>query len=84
MEARAFDLHKRLKEKEAEHTKAMADVLENVAVNYGTLEKKHFETINQMKEAEEKARTEFKQRAKVEAELVQLQEKIKSLEAECI
>ena len=37
-----------------------------------------------MKEAEEKARTESEQRAKVKAELIQLQEKIKNLEAECI
>jgi hypothetical protein len=37
-----------------------------------------------MKEVEEKTRIEFEQRAKVEAELIQLQEKIKNLEAECI
>uniref|UniRef100_A0A2N9GKP3 Uncharacterized protein n=1 Tax=Fagus sylvatica TaxID=28930 RepID=A0A2N9GKP3_FAGSY len=83
-EARAFDLHKRLKEKEAEHTKAMSDVLADVANNYGILEKKRFETINQIKEVEEKARTESEQRAKIKVELIQLQEKVKNLEAECI
>jgi hypothetical protein len=35
----------------------MSDVLANAANNYGTLEKKHFETINAMKVAEEKVRT---------------------------
>ena len=62
----------------------MSDVLADAANNYGTLEKKHFETINAMKVAKEKARTESKQRAKIEAELIQLQEKVKNLEAECV
>ncbi len=62
----------------------MFDVLADDANNYGTLEKKHFETINQMKEAEEKARTESEHRAKIESELIQLQEKVKNLESECI
>jgi hypothetical protein len=62
----------------------MIDVLVDSANNYGTLEKKHFETINAMKVAEEKARTEPEQRAKVEAELIQMQEKVKNLEAKCI
>jgi uncharacterized protein YigA (DUF484 family) len=53
-----FELHKRLKDKEAEHTEAMSEVLKNAANNYGTLEKKHFETITLMKEAEEKAKNE--------------------------
>jgi hypothetical protein len=84
MEARAFDLHKRLKDKEAEHTKAMAEVLEDAAVNYGALEKEHFNTIHKMKEAEERARTESEHRAKMDVELTQLKEKVRKLETECI
>ena len=78
-EARISGLHQHLKDKEAEHTKAMSDVLADAMNNYGTLEKKHFETINQMKEAKEKARSESEQRAWVE-----LQNKIKNLESKCI
>ena len=37
-----------------------------------------------MKDAEEKARTEADLKAKVEAEVVELQEKVRLLEAECI
>ena len=69
---------------EAEHEKAMSDVLSNASKNQEDLEKKHFETINLMKDAEEKARTESEQRVKLEADLIQLQEKIKKLEAECV
>jgi hypothetical protein len=69
---------------EAEHDKAMSDVLLNAAKNYGDLEKKHFETIALMKDAEEKVRTESKMRTKIEAELVLLQDKVKNLEAECV
>ena len=69
---------------EAEHDKVMSDVLANAAKNYEDLEKKHFETTTLMKEAEEKARTESEQRTKIEADLVQLQEKVKNLEAECV
>uniref|UniRef100_A0A2N9F5T1 Uncharacterized protein n=1 Tax=Fagus sylvatica TaxID=28930 RepID=A0A2N9F5T1_FAGSY len=83
-EARAYGLHKEKKEMEAEHDRAMSDVLANAAKNYGDLEKKHFETINLMKETKEKARTESEQRTKIEADLVQLQEKVKTLEAECV
>ena len=37
-----------------------------------------------MKDAEEKARTEADLKAKMEAEVVELQEKVRLLEAECI
>ena len=84
VEARISSLHQSLKDKEAEHEKALTDVMANVANNYGTLEKQLFEITNLMKDAEEKARTESKQRAKVEAELDQLREKVKLLESECI
>ena len=59
-------------------------MLANAANNYGTLEKKHHEAINQMKDAEEKVRTESENRVKIEAELIQLQKKVKNLEAECV
>jgi hypothetical protein len=84
MEARAFDLHKCLKDKEAEQTKAMAEVLEDAAINYRALEKKHFNTIHKMKEVEERARTESKHSAKMDVELTQLKEKVRKLETECI
>jgi hypothetical protein len=83
-EARAYGLHQRQKEMEAKHEKAISDVLANASKNREDLEKKHFETINLMKDAEEKARTESEQRMKLEADLIQLQEKIKELEAECV
>ena len=69
---------------EAEHNQAMFDVLANAVKNYGDLEKKHFETVNQMKDAKERARTESEQRAKIEVELNLLQDKVKNLEAECV
>ena len=69
---------------EAEHDRAMSDVLANASKNLEDLEKKHFETINLMKDAKEKVRTESEQRVKLEADLIQLQEKIKKLEAECV
>uniref|UniRef100_A0A2N9EDY8 Uncharacterized protein n=1 Tax=Fagus sylvatica TaxID=28930 RepID=A0A2N9EDY8_FAGSY len=60
--ARAYGLHKRQKEMEAEHSQALSE----------------------LKDAEERARTEFEQRTKMEADLIQLQEKVKNLEAECV
>ena len=60
----------------------MFGVLVDAVNNYRILEKKHFKTINQMKEAEKKARTESEHRAKIESKLIQLQEKVKNLESE--
>ena len=84
MESRVFDLEKDLKGKEAEHTKAMVEVMESVTANYATLEQEHLKTVNKMKDAKEKARAKAKHKAEMEAELTQLQEKVKKLEAECI
>ena len=84
MESRVFDLEKILKGKDDEHTKAMAEVVENATTNYGKLEKEHHNAINKMKDAEEKARTEADLKAKFEAEVVELKEKVRLLEAECI
>ena len=84
MKARISGLHQSLKDKEAEHEKALSDVMANAANNYGTLEKQLFETTNLMKDAEEKTRTESEQKAKAEAELDQLKEKVMLLESECL
>ena len=69
---------------EAEHERAMFEVMANAAKDFGDLEKKHFETITLMKDAEEKARLESEQRTKLEVELIQYQEKVWKLEAKCL
>ena len=66
----------------AEHEKVLKDVVHNAEKDYEDLEKKHFETITLMKDAEDRARSESEQRKKIEAELAQSLEKIKTLEAE--
>jgi hypothetical protein len=62
MEARVFRMTKALQNKDAEHEKNMAEVLESVASNYKALEEEHFKNLNVMKEAEEKARAEASKR----------------------
>ena len=84
MESRLHDVEQILKEKDDNHAKAMAEVVENATANYAVLEKKHHETINLMKDAKEKARTEAELKAKMEAEVVNLKEKVRLLEAKCI
>ena len=84
MESRVFCLNERLRDKEAEHNKALAEVMESAIANYMALEIEHFKALHSMKEAEEKAMTEAEQRAKMEAEFTQIQEKVMNLEAECI
>ncbi len=79
MESRVFCLNERLRDKEAEHNKAVAEVMENATANYKALEQEHFLALNNMKEAEERARTEVKQKAKMEAVVLQLQEKSRPL-----
>ena len=83
-EARISGLHQTIKDKEAEHERTVSDVMANAANNYGNLEKQLFETTNLMKDAEEKARSESEQRAKVEVELDLLKEKVKLFESECV
>jgi hypothetical protein len=73
-----------MKDKEAEHERTVSDVMGNAKENYGKLEKQLFETTNLMKDAEEKARSESEQRAKVEAELVELKANVTLLESECL
>jgi flagellar biosynthesis/type III secretory pathway protein FliH len=67
---------------EVEHEKALSAVKANAERDYGILEKKHFETITLMKDAEDRVRSESEQKAKLEAELAQQSEKIRKLEAE--
>jgi hypothetical protein len=57
MESRVFCLNKRLKDKEAEHNKAIAKIMESATANYTALEQEHFKALNNMKKAEERART---------------------------
>jgi flagellar biosynthesis/type III secretory pathway protein FliH len=84
MEARVFRLTEKLQKKEAEHEKNMSEVLKAAASNYKKLEDEHFKNINTMKEAEERAWTEETKPTKVEAEIAEIQEKMKKLESECL
>jgi hypothetical protein len=83
-EERITDLLLTMKDKDTEHEKTLSDVMGNAAANYGKLEKQLHETINKMKDAEEKARSESEQRVKVEAELVELKAKVTLLESQCL
>lgn len=95
MEERISGLHHNIKDKEAEHKKIMRDkqaehektvqdVMAEAADNYGKIEKWLHEAINQMKDAEEKLRAETELRAKAEAELSRLDDKVRRLESESI
>uniref|UniRef100_A0A2N9IY06 Uncharacterized protein n=1 Tax=Fagus sylvatica TaxID=28930 RepID=A0A2N9IY06_FAGSY len=84
MEARVFHLNELLKDKKAKHNKAVAEVMENATTNYKALEQEHFKALHSMKEAKERARAKAEHRAKMEAEFTQLQEKVRTLKAECI
>uniref|UniRef100_A0A2N9FGI4 Uncharacterized protein n=1 Tax=Fagus sylvatica TaxID=28930 RepID=A0A2N9FGI4_FAGSY len=81
-EARAYGLYEEKQKMKAEHEKILTDVVKNAEKDYEDLEKKHFETITLMKDAEDRARLESEQKMKLEAELAQSLEKIKKLEAE--
>ncbi len=95
VEERISGLHQNIKDKEAEHEKIMRDkqakhektvqdVMAVAADNYGKIEKRLHEAINQMKDAEEKRRAEAEQRAKAEAELSRLDDKVRLLESQSI
>jgi vacuolar-type H+-ATPase subunit I/STV1 len=84
MESRVFDLEKILKGKDEEHAKSMVEVVESAIADYTKLEQEHHNMINKMKDAEERARIEADLKAKFEAEVVELKEKVRLLEAECI
>ncbi len=73
-----------LQNKDAEHAKSMAEVLESAVSNYKTLEEEHFRTLNTMKEAEELARSKASKRASVEEEMAQIKQKMRELEAKCV
>uniref|UniRef100_A0A2N9GDY8 Uncharacterized protein n=1 Tax=Fagus sylvatica TaxID=28930 RepID=A0A2N9GDY8_FAGSY len=84
VEARISGLHQSIKDKEAEHEKTLQDVMTTAADNYGKVEKQLHETINKIKDAEEKAGIEAEQRTKAEAELDRLDAKVKLLESQCL
>ena len=84
MEARVFRMTAELQRKDAEHEKNMAEVLESAATNCKILEDEHFKNIITMKEADEQAWTEAAKRAQMERKMVEMQEKMRKLESECI
>ena len=75
-EDRVAGLLRTLKDKEAEHEKALSE-----HENYGKVEKQLHDTINKMKDAEEKARSESELKAKAEAELEDLKTQLSLLES---
>ena len=62
----------------------MTDKHQKKGADYKKLEDQHFKNVNLMKEAEEQARVEMKNKEKIEVELAELKEKVKKLESECI
>jgi hypothetical protein len=58
MESWVYDIENALRVKDNDHAKAMAEVVEDATTNYKKLEQEHHNAINNMKDAEEKARTE--------------------------
>ena len=84
MEARVFRLTEKQQKKDAEHEKNMTEVLESATNNYKKLEDEHFKNINIMKETKEQVQTEETKRAKAEAEIAEIREKMRKLESECI
>ena len=84
MEARVYRLTEKLQKSEAEHEKAMSEVLKVAADNYKKLEDEHFRNVSTMKEIEERVRTEETKRAKAETEVAEMQEKMKELQCVCV
>ncbi len=84
MEARVFKMTEALQNKDAEHEKSIAEVLESAASNYIALEEEHFKNLNIMKEAKKQARVEATKRARMEEEMAEIKEKFRKLETECI
>uniref|UniRef100_A0A2N9IYU3 Uncharacterized protein n=1 Tax=Fagus sylvatica TaxID=28930 RepID=A0A2N9IYU3_FAGSY len=84
MEAKFYRLTEKYQKSEAEHEKAMSEMLRAAGENHKKLEDELSRNVNLMKEAEERARTEETKRAQAEAEIAKIQEKMKELEAECI
>ena len=62
----------------------MSEVLKVAADNFKKLEDEHFRNVSTMKETKERVRTEETKRAKAEAEVAEMQEKMKELQSECV
>uniref|UniRef100_A0A2N9HFB0 Uncharacterized protein n=1 Tax=Fagus sylvatica TaxID=28930 RepID=A0A2N9HFB0_FAGSY len=84
MEARVYRLTEKLQNNAADHEKSMSEVIKAVTDNYTKLEDEHFRTVNLLKETEERVRTEETKRAKAEAEVAEIKEKMKELQSECV
>jgi hypothetical protein len=84
MEARVYRLTEKLQNNAADHEKSMSEVIKTATDNYTKLEDEHFRTVNLLKETEERVRTEETKRAKAEAEVAEIKEKMKELQSECV
>ncbi len=79
MEARVYKLTEKLQNIKVEHEKSMSEVLKVAGDNYARLEGEHFINVTIMKETEEWVRVEESKWAKAEAEVAEMQEKMKEL-----
>jgi Fic family protein len=68
-EAKCIQSIGKAREEGKQEVMAMAEVMESATANYTALEQEHFKVLHNMKEAEERAKTEAEQKAMMEAEV---------------